>query len=384
MSQSNSPLPTPSPEPDAAGQLAHLPLKSSWRTRLFSLAALLLTAAAFIWLGATGYWAVVDSFVAPSVLSPDSDLVLSNKLRFSELMVERARAAAELESVNADLAAAKSALERLQKLQQSTGNSLGWTTRLTSDKASTGAAELELLEEQKRTLTAMHARQAELTQKAQADLQSGLISRGEYGREAQALTQVELALLENERSILQGKASQRETLLAKQALERRGEAPPPELMAREEQLVRVELELLRLQSEVRSRRAQGEALTQRIATIDELALQLRSRPIFQATERSMEVAFVPYTQIEGVAPGARVLECVWGLFLCEDVGTVGELVPGEVILPDPWGTQARGQYAVLKLTDHEAAQSKILRVRPASGGPEQPEFRQATAALEAR
>ena len=37
-----------------------------------------------------------------------------------------------------------------------------------------------------------------------------------------------------------------------------------------------------------------------------------------------------------------------------------------MILPDPWGNQARGQYAVLNLADHEAAKSKTLRVRPGS------------------
>jgi hypothetical protein len=79
--------------------------------------------------------------------------------------------------------------------------------------------------------------------------------------------------------------------------------------------------------------------------------------------RSLDVAFVPYTQIDGVAPGAPVYSCIWGLFLCKPVGTVAELVPGEVILPDPWGNQARGQYAVLDLHDRGSAKARTLRVR---------------------
>lgn len=385
MIQSTSSSPLQPSEPDASGQLVQLPLESPRKARLFSLAALALVALTVVSVGLIGYRALTDSFVAPSILSPDSDLVLANKLRFNQLMVERTRAEVELEGVNADLAAAQVALQRLKQLQLSAGESLGWATRLSSDKASTSAAELELLQEQKRALTLMLTRQTELTQKAQDDLQSGLIARGDYGREAQALTQVELALLENGRAILQAKASQREALLAKQALERRGEVPSmPELIAREEQLVRLELEMLRLENELRSKRAQAKAITERLDTVDELALQLRSRPIFQAAERSMEVAFVPYTQLEGVEPGARVLECLWGLFLCEEVGTVGALVPGEVILPDPWGAPARGQYAVLELTDPEAAQSKVLRVRPSASGGAPSEPGRAAVALQGK
>jgi len=81
-------------------------------------------------------------------------------------------------------------------------------------------------------------------------------------------------------------------------------------------------------------------------------------------ESRIEVAFVPYTQLDGAKEGNEVYDCVWGLFWCKPVGTMSELVPGEVILPDPWGNQARGQYAVLDLTDHSAAMSKTLRVRP--------------------
>jgi hypothetical protein len=39
------------------------------------------------------------------------------------------------------------------------------------------------------------------------------------------------------------------------------------------------------------------------------------------------------------------------------------MVPGEVVQADPWGSQVRGEYVVLNLTEHEAARSKTLRIR---------------------
>jgi hypothetical protein len=76
-----------------------------------------------------------------------------------------------------------------------------------------------------------------------------------------------------------------------------------------------------------------------------------------------DVAFIPYTHLRSVRPGSRVLDCTWGVFACTQVGTVKEVLPGEVVTQDPWGEMARGQYAVLVMTDKDAVQERVLRVR---------------------
>jgi hypothetical protein len=51
------------------------------------------------------------------------------------------------------------------------------------------------------------------------------------------------------------------------------------------------------------------------------------------------------------------------------VGHIAELLPGEAVVQDPWGSPARGQYAIMDLSDAQAAQSKTLRVRPSGRAP---------------
>jgi hypothetical protein len=58
------------------------------------------------------------------------------------------------------------------------------------------------------------------------------------------------------------------------------------------------------------------------------------------------------------------------MFACEPVGRVVELLPGEVEFPtaeitdaQTSGSPARGQYAVMQLTDPRAAEAESLRVR---------------------
>ena len=43
-------------------------------------------------------------------------------------------------------------------------------------------------------------------------------------------------------------------------------------------------------------------------------------------------------------------------------GFGAQIVAGEVVMPDPWGISMRGQYALLDLTDAEAAMGKVLRI----------------------
>jgi hypothetical protein len=342
--------------------------KVGMRTRLFAFGALSAFLSGVGWAGHQVYRAAADSFVAPIILSPDNDVVLEQKLKLDELVVERAKTAAEVEAVDADLAAGEKAAVRLQAMVDAAANSLAWTRDLTKKQATAVTLDLRTLERQKQLLADMTAKETRLVDEAKANMDASLISKFDYAKEQQSLDQVRLASFENERTKLQSDLVMQQVVLTQQSLaNERGAPATPEEIMREYQLGQVELEQVKLEAEMRAKRAERRVLWEKLAKIDEIESQLRARPVFQATSKSMDVAFVPYTQIDGVARGAEVFDCVWGLFSCKPVGKVAELVPGEVILPDPWGNQARGQYAVLDLESHESAKSKTLRIRPASG-----------------
>ena len=345
--------------------------KTNSGARVFAAVALAAFAAGLGYAGNEGYRAATDSFVAPMILSPDNDLVLQTKAKMGELEVERGRILAEAEAIDADLVAADKALARLKALQSTMTNALAWTKEITNHQASTGRHELRALAQQKAVLAAMAEKQERISKEASANLAASLISRADQAKEQLAFDQVQLALLENERARLQSEASLGQAYLAQRSLATKGTTMMPEAIAREEQLVRIELEISRLESEQRAKRTEKKVVLAKLAKMDELEAQLKGRPLFRATEKSIEVAFVPYTQSEGVGSGSVVYDCIWSIFHCKPVGTITEMVPGEIILPDPWGNQARGQYAVLKLDEHESAKSKVLRVR-AGHGPVRP------------
>lgn len=336
-------------------------------TRLGALAALSSVAAIIAFAGYSLYACVRDSFVVPTILSPSSEPVVATRLRLGELRVERVRALAEMDSLDADLNGSEKAVTRLRDLERTTGDAFHYTSALTSQKTHENNAELAALLQQKQLLVSMLNTQEQLTGKAQKDVEAGLISRSEFSRQQQALSQTQLALLDNNRATLRGQSALDENNLTQAALTRHAAPKTPELVHRQEQMIRVELEIVRIDSEKRAKTAQRDALVERVAQIDEMVQQIEERPLFQAMDKDLELAFVPYTQLSGVAAGAGVYSCVWGLVWCHSVGVVSDLVPGEVVQADPWGSSTRGEYAVLELVDHDAARAKTLRIRAWGG-----------------
>jgi len=332
-------------------------------TRLGALAVLCGIVSGAAYGGYSIYACVRDAFVVPTILSPTSDVVVATKLKLGELRVERVRAVAEMESLDADLAGSEKALVRLRDLSHTTGDAVQYTSAVNSRKTLEGTAELTALNQQRELLNSMLKTQQETLTQAKKDLAVGLISQADVERAQQVVNQTQLALLDNSRDQARGQSALNEANLSQAALSRESAPKSPELMHRQEQIIHVDLEMTRMEAERRAKTSQRDALTERIAQIDEMVQEIEERPLFQAVDKDLELAFVPYTQLAGVTPGAEVYSCVWGLFWCQKVGFVAELVPGEVVQADPWGSSTRGEYAVLDLSDHEAARAKTLRIR---------------------
>ena len=340
--------------------------------RLVSLVMLIAVVAGFGYAGLTGYRLATDSFVAPIILSPDSDIVIQNKLSLSRILAERTAIELRIEDNNAGVEAAAQAIEQLKDLKRASTRALDWSTATSARQASAGETDLEALSKKERVLADMIERQEQYARDMQNDLDAGLVHKSEVARQENALSELRVAALQNERDRLAAEVQIHTALLTGQALKNSNASTglsTPEMLLQKDQLVRIELEILRLDAERRAKAAQRRADDQELAELDDLLSQMKSRPVFRAIHSSQNAAFVPYTQINGVRPGLTVYDCaIWGIFSCSPVGTVSEVLPGEVATQDPWGAPTRGQYAILELFNPVAAQSKALRVRDEGKG----------------
>lgn len=350
--------PRPSQELRAPPAVTPLP------RRLAALAVLVTVLAGLFWLGRAAWTAVQDAFVAPLELSPDSAPIMQNKLRLTELQLERARALAEAEAAAADLADADAEKSGLISLQRTVAGGRAWTPKLQTLEAVTGRAGLENVSRRESVIARMIGKQQRFLELSRKNLEAGLITRAEHEREEQKLDELTLTLLEASRTRIDSELELRKLRLGQRSLAGvQGVPLMPETVSREDLQTRVDLQLLHVEARKRSREAERRALLYRVEKIDEVVAQLQRMPLYQATETPLDVAFVPYTQLQAVHVGAEVLRCTLIIFNCRVVGRVSELVPGEVVMPDPWGTSERGQYALLELSDRDALHARTLRVR---------------------
>lgn len=337
-------------------------------TRGVALATLVGTAGALAWLIVSVVQIFTDAWIAPIALSPDSDAVLSLNLELTRQRAEIGRVEAEVSRFEAEIAAIDAGLARLESLRDRGRAMFEYGVEVHGAEADTLRDQIHQLREERAILDRLIERQRTETERARANLAAGLIERRDADREEQALDSLLLQRTANERALAEAEAQRREASEAIDEFrtELGSAATPgrmPEIVAREEADVRLEVEILRLSAERRGLVALLEVGRRSLEDLHDVMAHIEARPAFRATTEEMNVAFVPYEQLDGVRAGARIIDCELGIFACHDVGTIREVLAGEVVTQDPWGELARGRYAVLDLTDERAVEERILRVR---------------------
>lgn len=340
---------------------------SPQRTRVMSTLALMGVMVCVGLLARAVYRAATDALVAPIVLSPESDLVIPSKLNLARLTAERDALQAQMLPTESELNADASAMRRLHALKQLVSRSLEWSDVVTARSRSSSSGDLRTLGEERQLIARDIVDQQKYVKELEASLRAGLIHRADLVRERSELTRMRMAALQLERERRASESQLHQSRLAQDALHPAAGGSvvqTPEMVQQREHYVKIELDILKLDTEMRAKQEQLQHDRAQLDKLDGLIVQVKDRPLFRAIDAEQNVAFVPYTQLSGVKRGSKVYQChVFGLFYCEYVGHVRELLAGEVTAQDPWGSPARGQYALLTLNQSAAARAKVLHVR---------------------
>jgi hypothetical protein len=100
-----------------------------------------------------------------------------------------------------------------------------------------------------------------------------------------------------------------------------------------------------------------------LARADKLLTSLQQSSYLRALSDHAQVAFVPYGNLTKVEKGQSLYACKLGMVICHKVGTVLEVLPGEVQFKHPHKDKMlRGQMVELKLDDNSAAEDDVLFV----------------------
>nr|HEX4314479.1 hypothetical protein [Kofleriaceae bacterium] len=110
--------------------------------------------------------------------------------------------------------------------------------------------------------------------------------------------------------------------------------------------------------------ATRDALQQSLARQDALIKGLEDSGYLKAIKDDAQVAFVPYSNMKGVTPGANLYGCKLGMVICHKVGKVIDILPGEIQQKHPHRDKMlRGQLVEIQIEDGDtSAQDDVLFV----------------------
>jgi Mn-dependent DtxR family transcriptional regulator len=332
--------------------------------RVASLVVLGAACAALFYLGRAGYYLSTDVQIAPFMLTPNSDAVTGSRLSMTSLTTEREAAGAHREVLEQELHVTRESLDRLRQLHGKVQRAVVVSYELTANSERTSQQELQTLRSQKAVLDGAMSEQLGYVDEIGKRVESGLAHGAELVRERSELRRLKLLQLQRERDEVTAQNHVRELSLTKAAQRGATTKTTPEVLRLEEQLLRLELEIKRLQADESGKLAELTAANAQIVRLDDLIGHLQQRPLYRAIEQKQTLAFVPYKQLRDVHAGSAIYECkVWSMFSCERVGRIKGMLAGEVDAVDPWGSPSRGEYAVMELSESGAVTAKTLRVR---------------------
>ncbi len=351
--------------------------RTSWASRLVAFLSLLAIAAGFAFVAQVTLSALSDAWIAPLQLSPDNERVVDLRIQQAKEKADRARLSAEVVGIDEELQAVEVSLKHMQSLSADYRGALAWNAEAQSKDVRDLGEQASELQAKRQMLTDLLAEQKADLGRADADRAAGLITNADFNRQAIAVHQLEVGRQDCEIELAKVESARSDATVRGQALAGASSAPSdashhrlsqlsPDVIKFYDDQVRIDLEIARLEAEKRSAQARRGAAQGALDDMGQLLRDLESRPLYRATQQSTDVAFVPYDHLRRFAPGDEVYACLWSIFACRAVGTVSEIVPGEVITQDPWGELARGQYVILDMRDRSALFERVLRVRRAN------------------
>ena len=300
------------------------------------------------------YWS--NSWIVPTALAPTDEKIVSLQAQLNERQNQRDQTAMALDqaeraiavqqafqgefakAIQSDLDGRKAALERMHQLAAAAAS-----TRTQIRRSNNAYAQ-------------------ESQRKMAAEWKAGLIDRNAMlsGRfQLAQITTSNLSLVERQAEYesraadLEAQTRSLEALLAN--------TTTPGAMSYDVLKIKQEYEASRLdtQKAIETRDTLRTALERE----DKLLGSLKQSAYLRAMADGAQVAYVPYGNLSKVEKGSGLYGCKLGMIFCHKVGTVLEVLPGEVLFKHPnRDKQLRGQMVELKLEDGAAATDDVLFV----------------------
>jgi len=319
----------------------------------------ILTIIVFVLVGyiaTTAFFYMSDRWIVPLALSSTDDKVLALENQLAERQNQRDQTAAALDDAERSITVQQAFQAEFAKAIQSDLD--GRRAALDKMHALATAAASTRVAIRRSNNAFASASQARMAQEYQA----GLIDRN-----AMLTGKFQLAQITSSNLSLVERQAEYETRAADlEAQTRSLEA----LLANKDAGEPMSYDVLKIKQEYEASRLETQKAVETRDTLktalgrqDKLLETLQHTAYLRAMHDHAQVAFVPYDNLGKLRKGASLYGCRLGMIFCHEVGTVLEVLPGEVQFKHPQrDKQLRGQMVELQLTDGAAAADDVLFV----------------------
>jgi|HubBroStandDraft_6_1064221.scaffolds.fasta_scaffold06125_7 hypothetical protein len=301
----------------------------------------------------TAFYFLSHTWITPTVVSASDDKVV--QLKTEQVALQNTR-----EKTNADLHDSERVIAMEQAFQIEFIKAMkadlqGRKAALDSVRALAGAA----LATRMKIRNTNDAYAKQFAVRTSAEYDAGLIDRnakltGDY--QLEQISSANLSLAEHQSE------------LERQALELSAEARSLDAIVAQHGDVALSYEILKIKRDYdASKLALAKALETRetlAATLtrqDEILAGVAKSNYLRALGDHATVALVPYDNLDSAQAGTALYACRLGMIVCRRVGTVLEVLPGEVQFKHPHNdTLLRGQMLELHMDDAGAAKNEVL------------------------
>jgi hypothetical protein len=339
-----------------------------------SLALAVILAGLASYLAVQGFFVVGHSWLAPTILSPTDERILTLNAKHMQQRVERDRLAAERRELEGKLAEAERVIatqrifqerfaEAVRDERKARGREL---QRLALLKGAYQTAEEEIVASNRAFSGLARVR-------ADAMKDASLLTREGYLTQNYQLAQIASANLgfnESQSTLTtRMEALSREVdslaLVAAATGGAGGRGGPVRLttgvLMLEQERLKSELEVARAEQVRDATLASLASLDDAIKKYDTLLGAIEGSPYLRAIARNVTVAFVPYENLANAPEGTPLYGCSLGLLWCRQVGAVRDVLEGEVVLKHPVRHEMlRGVMVEVELQEPEWAREDLL------------------------
>ncbi len=312
----------------------------------------------FAYLAMSGFYLFSARWAVPSILTPNNDKVVQAEMAWLGQRRELEQLEAQRVGLQLDLTVAQNAGAVWKDFGGAYTVALGGETKRSKAKLAAVEGIVQVLE----TAKGNEASGTLATQALDRQLANGLIDIEEHAKAKAAANQrlLEAAERREQAITLAERAQHLRGIIAT------GSGSDVEALMRRRPLLESNLETA-------NQGAREAALKARIATLDSLIASYREttnrmekNPYVRAADGEVQVAFVPYANLDNASAGTPVWDCLLSFVLCRQVGSITGVVGGEVLGSHPvTGRDLRGRMVELRLDDLKVAESRsVILKRP--------------------